>query len=379
MSHRLARAGVVAVGAWAVAQLIVVVALWRAGLEVWSAESYVQWDSLWYLLIAEQGITLDPCGPLFPNRRPDEWCGTVGWMPLYPAVFSGVAAITGWSLATAAWAVSAVFALVGLWLAALVLERLSPAATSANAAVVLLLAVFPGMVWSVAVFPMSMALALIWGAALLLSHQRRITAAGVLGLVAVTHSTGLIIVTVALAWFWWTAWRDRRVPAQETIALVIPAAALAVVHQLVVGSWNAYFLVQGTYDHRLSVFPAVVVERIAGAVGGEVLVPSRWPSVQEALVVVLISTALVATVVAWRRSRESVGDVEVLLVAIGLAAWLGSVSFDGDLAYWRVAIFVSPAMVALRRLPVVVPAVAAVLAGAVGFQIAYHFGLGSLY
>ena len=379
MTHRLARAGVIAVGAWAVAQLIVVSALWRAGLDMWSAQSYVQWDSLWYLLIGEQGITLDPCGPLFPNRRPDEWCGTVGWMPLYPAVFSGVAAVTGWSLATAGWAVSAVFALTGLWLAALVLDRLSPAAMSANAAVVLLLAVFPGMVWSSAVFPMSMALAMIWGAALLLSHQRRIAAAGVLGLVAITHSTGLIIVAVALVWFWWTAWRHRRIPGWETAALMVPVGALAVVHQMVVGSWNAYFLVQGTYGHRLSAFPVVLVERISGAVGGEVMVPSRWPSVQEALVVVLISTALVATAVAWRRRRDSVGDVEVLLVAIGLAAWLGSVSFEGDLAYWRVAIFVSPAMVALRRLPVVVPAVAAVLAAAISFQIAYYFGLGALY
>jgi len=333
----------------------------------------------WYLLTAEFGQTLTPCGSDFANREPDEWCGTVGWMPLYPLVFLAVSTITGLSLVVSAWLVSTLAGVLSLWLAALVIDRLSPRQPARTASVVMVLAVFPGMVWAHAIFPMSMVMALIWGAALALLSDRPLAGAALFGLAAVTHSTAMLMLPVVAVWLWWTRWRTRSYPWIETVVLVVPAAMLAVAQHINVGYWNANLLVQSTYDHRLSVFPVVLVARLRGLLITPGQVPWPWVSVQELLLAVMLTVAVIVSVFAWWRSRSAISDVEVLLLIVAVAAWLSSVSFTGDLAYWRVAIFVSPAMVALRRLPAPVTLAVAVIAAIVAVQVAQQFVDGLLY
>ena len=49
---------------------------------------WVRWDSTHYLEMARRGFTLSPCTRQY---GPGAWCGTSGWMPLYPLAMAALA------------------------------------------------------------------------------------------------------------------------------------------------------------------------------------------------------------------------------------------------------------------------------------------------
>lgn len=364
---------------WLVAQTLVMVVAARAGYDPWSPSTWNRWDSGHYLSIAERGPELFRCGDLIPNRAPDDWCGSAGWLPLYPLIVAVVVALSPLDLLWAAWLVPVLVHLSGLSMAWRLIGRISPVGPVRRVMTLMLIAVTPGMAWAHAMFPISLLLALIWAGALLAMSGRRSIAGFVFGLAAVTHSMGFALVPVVGVWLLWTG-RERIVRAVLSgVLLAAPVIALGVFQQVALGRWNANLLAVASYGHRIGLFPVIAARRVGQLVADVVPIGSRWPAAQEGLVVVVITLAVGVLVREWRRHPDALDPTEVLLVAMGAAMWASLASFDGDVAFWRVAAGATPCLVALRRLPVWMLSGLIVACGVVAVPIASRFTLGWLY
>ena len=376
------------------------VVAWRLGYNPWSPSTWVRWDSAHYVAIAERGPELTRCIDI-ANRSSDDWCGSAGWLPLYPAVVALLSRIASIDLVWSAWIIASSAHLAGLTLAWRLLCRLPSFSQRALRLTLVVIAVGPAMVWSHAVFPMSLLLALVWsGALLFISTDRYWVGALVLGCLPATHSLGFAALVVVAAWLVWVQRTAFRRLAASLVALFAPTATLLCVQHVVLGHWNANFLVQSAYGHQPGLFPLIAVRRIGQLASDTVPVGTRWPAAQELVTVVLLLLAVavaVATVVRFPvdkpdsrmapvlrighsyRDRSALEPVEVLLVALGATFWIASSSLDGDVAFWRLAVGVTPTFALFRRLPssalVCVSAVLLVVA----YAISERFVLGLLY
>lgn len=364
---------------WLFAQMLVMVVAARAGYDPWSPMTWNRWDSGLYLSIAERGPELFRCGDLIPNRQPDDWCGSAGWLPLYPLIVAVVVAVSPLDLMWSAWVIPVAVHLAGLTMAWRVLGRLPPVGPVRRVMTLVLIALTPGMVWAHAMFPISLLLALVWAGALLAISGRRPAAAFVFGLTAVTHSIGFALGPVVAVWLLWSERARIRRVAVSWVLLALPVMSLATFQQVALGKWNANLLAVASYGHRIGLFPVIALRRVGQLVADVVPIGSRWPAAQEALVVVVITLAVGVLLSEWRRRPGSLGPIEVLLVAMGVAMWASLASFDGDVAFWRVAAGSTPCLLVLRRLPVWMLAGLTVACAVVAVPIATRFTLGWLY
>jgi hypothetical protein len=102
--------------AWLAGNALYWAAADRQGFDYLLVRTHARWDSGNYLNIATHGYTLAHCvpRPTSPFTSGD-WCGTVGWFPLYPL---GMAARERWTAAGLAGAASAAAYQTGVLLAA---------------------------------------------------------------------------------------------------------------------------------------------------------------------------------------------------------------------------------------------------------------------
>lgn len=326
-------------GLWA---LTTWTAAWSKGFSPLRSSTWDRWDSSNYLAIADRGYELYRCGDTAWGHFPDDWCGTAGWFPGYPAImrllrWNGLSDVTnGWIIAVLA----LVAAFGGLWV--WLLRDLPPARSLPAMA---LAAVFPSSVYFGAVFPVSLTVLSAVAMFAALRHHHFLVA-GLCGTVAaVMYPSGLLVGAAALAPLLGRtigAWRARIVAALQVGAPVAVAYALVLVqYELRVGHWDAWFKNQGN-NHYERVLP---VETLWNAWEKVVDRTAPWVGAQALLTAAIV---VLATVLTLRRRRE-LEVFEVALLAVVLLMWLTPLTIGVGFSHHRADAFVVPVVVLLAR------------------------------
>ena len=277
--------------------------------------TFAQWDSVWFLHIAEFG---------YDDRK------VSAFFPLYPLIVHGV------GLATRSTLVAGVLvSLVGAAVAAVLLRRIAGPVGGRDA--VLLLALFPTAYVFTAVYSEGLFLALATGSFLAGLRGRSVTAGLLGGLAAATRVVGLALLPALLILLWR---RERSWRAVAPVALV-PAGlgaymlyleqhfgdALAFAHAQGGTDWNretpALGPLAGLWDATSAAWHGALELLLhlprsqnypAGYSSADMW--ATWNVVQFALLV----AAIWLTLVAWRRLGAAYGAYSAGVLAIVLAA-----------------------------------------------------------
>ncbi len=356
------------------ARLLLALARDRVGIGP-TADSWIHWDALLYLDIADRGYVLMPCGAEYP---PGSWCGNAGWFPGYPAV---VQALTGLGVtpAVAAAAVSATCALallVVLWV-----RFLGAEASARNLLLLGLAAVFPGAVYQHAGFPLSL-LVLAVLVHLDLLRRRRWVLAGLAGAVAVaTYPVAAVLPVTGLlgAAVLARGGRWQRVRAGLVVGALAGAGGLAVALRLRVatGHADAYLMVQEKYGHGVNPPWETVrdtVRPLWGGPGFTAETATRWQTLLVLVLVLLCLGGLARALLA--RRPGAVEDVPVALLLLG--AWLMPLVVGSGVSLYRSEALLVPGVVLLRHLPRDATTALLVLAVPLAYVMAQLFFLGTL-
>jgi hypothetical protein len=366
------------VGAWLAANALYWAAADRAGYDFLLVRTHARWDSGNYLNIARHGYSLAHCVPRTGSPfTAADWCGTVGWFPLYPLAMRLVGGL-GLGAPRAGLLLAELFALGSL---GLVWWLLGASLRPANLACLALAAVFPGSIYEHALFPVSLAVAAAL-AFLGLAARRRWTAAGLAGAAAAAaYQPGLLLAAVAPLWLPLARHRLGLDPlpalgrAVQTSSLVaVGLLAVMGLQHAETGRWDGFLLVEAKYGTGLH-NPADTFKRNAvrqapppGADPARSLVGQVAPRDQFRLVTVVAVVAVAAILAGGERTPLDLA----VLVYVALF-WLAPLVAGGHLAQYRVHALLTPAVLALRRLPAAVAAVLAVLAAVVAWGMAGLF------
>ena len=307
-SSRLAIAPFVA---WAAAAASLAAAANAFSYAPLASTTWARWDSGLYADIVRNGYTLFPCGD-------GTWCGNAAWLPAYPWVVRGLhlvglpvlgtAVVVSWSFAAAT--------LFLLW--STFLER----SVRAAALGALVYAAFvPGLVYDYAVFPQAM-LAFWTLAHLWLIHRGRWLAAGACGAVAVlTYPAGAVLIPVSAVWLLnesGVPLRDRLGRIVRTTGVMLAALGAFVLDQrLETGHWDAFWLVQDKYNHRLQDPFAATARALRPVFHASPFALTTAPALQTAVV----SIALLAVFAHAFLRLRSLDRLGVLLLLWALATW----------------------------------------------------------
>ena len=327
---------------WGCAALTVAIVAVVLGYTPWDSSTWSRWDSGLYEDIARDGYDLFPC-----EEEPQKWCGDAGWFPAYSWLVGGLHQL-GLPLRGNAVVVSWLFAagtIVLLW--ATFLERRTGAATVAA----LFYAAFaPGQIYHYAVFPLSM-LAFTTVACLWLFYRGRYVAAGVAGaLAALSYPAGALLAPLSAAWLI----AQRSLPLSErlrraaiTSGLIIAGLwILVIVQRLETGHWDAFFLVQGKYEHE-SQNPLVATwDMIAGGARNV----SQGIAVAVALQTAVVTIVLAVVLVHAFLRRRSLDRLDSLILLWAVATWALPLS-QSAVSAQRGQATLLPVAVLVARLP----------------------------
>lgn len=317
---------------------------------------WARWDSINYAEIATHGRTFGRCDSArfaaTPNPLHVTYCGTAGWLPGYPWLIRALRS-TGFDLPHAAVAISwfaiatALFLVWYGWCRDLSRARAF--------AVLLLFGFFPGAVYNFAVFPTSVALALIVGALIAAVRERYLlgaalmTGAGLCYPSAWFAAIGLAVVLVALA----SPIGIGEVLRRGCYGLLGLASLFGLF--LIDRPWNAFFLMDSQKGLRAPGFPGQDFLRLVftHSTGQQRLLGdwTAWVLAAQGLLAVGIAGAAgTLAFVAWRRHGR---DVMLLYpAATGAAVVLGVLALNANGGAWnRSVVLAAPSVLGLRRLP----------------------------
>lgn len=350
-------------------------------IDATSVETWGRYDTWLYLEVARTGPSLYHCSPEYWPA--DEWCGNSGWLPLYPGL---VRATTDVTPLTAEQAGAVIARLAYLGILALVWfgvfrRRWSPATALAMA----LVATAAGVIWLVAIFPISLTVLLALASLLLLARDRWVLAGLAAGLAATAHTMGVIAVGVGglcilLDLFGGAtgtrvAWRPTLARAA---AYAAPALGCYLVmlgwYQATVGEWAAPFMSQAKYGHGLQNPVAVAAERVT-MIWDAPVGTNHWQYVQTAFVAIAAVAVTVVALMSW----SSLDRIERYLVVAMLSFWIIPLSYGGELAsYYRLEALALPALVLTWRLPRWVQGPLYVMFAVASYHVAQGFYIGVL-
>lgn len=364
-------------------RLLLSLAAVRSGSPPWVAGSWAHWDSALYLDIAENGYSLERCGPEYP---PGSWCGNAGWFPAYPALIRLVG-LSGLPLVTAAAVVSAVTTLallLVLWTRFLH-ARLAPGALL----LLLLAAVFPGAVYLQAVFPIALFVSAVLVHLDALQRRRWLLGGLAAALAASAYPLGAVLPLTGFVGAALLAGGTlfSRLRAAATVGGLAAAGALAVVVRLQVstGHWNAYLLVQDKYGHGLNPPWETLRATLRPLVGADGFTAATAAAWQTLLVAVLVALTLAGTTAALLRDGGRHGETgrgearAALPVALFVgAAWLMPLVVGSGVSLYRSEAALLPAVLLLRLFPRDVAAVLLTLALPLAYVMAQLFFTGRL-
>ena len=341
-------------------RLLFAAAAQQAGFDPLDVGLWRRWDTGQYLSIATRGYDLVDCAHI--GYAPQGVCGNAGWMPAYPALIAAAVRL-GVRPLPAAVGISAGFELALLMLLwnGLFLRK-SPLALVACA-------LAPGAIYFHAAFPISMCAFFVALCLWLLLQERFVLAGLADALAAASYSTGFLVAPVAAVW---ALSRSGDAPRQKVanaaVAGGLAAAGLAAVlayHQVKLGSWNAFFLVQEKYDHRI-VSPLARI--VAQAQRRDVLATAGT----ETVVVAALFAAL-AIFCVWRGLKGR----HLLLFGCGALSWLFPLCL-ANVELTRSEALAFPALVLLDEAPLAASVCACVALLLLAWPIAQLFYRGVL-
>jgi hypothetical protein len=306
-----------------------------------------------------------------------DWCGTVGWFPLYPLAMRLVGAL-GLGAPRAGLLLAELFALGSL---GLVWWLLGASLRPATLACLTLAAVFPGSIYEHALFPVSLAVAA--GLAFLgLAARRRWTAAGLAGAAAAAaYQPGVLLAAVAPLWL--PLVRRRLgldlLPAlgravQISSLVVVGLLAVMGLQQAGTGRWDGLLLVEAKYGTGLHNPPDTFWRNATRQ--------ARPPDAPASSLVGQVAPPRPVPAGDGRRRcgrgrhpdrRRAHPPLDLAVLVYVALFWLAPLVAGGHLAQYRVHALLTPAVLALRRLPAVVIGVLAVLASMVAWRMAGLF------
>jgi len=348
--------------AWVVSRFVVGVA-WGPARNPFSFDPnlWARWDTFNYLSIAEQGRTFAKCSsPAFvsqPNPFSQVWCGTAGWLPGYPWLIKvGHMAGLGWEAGglLISWVALAVALFLVWWGWG---RDLAPGRALA---VLLAFGLFPGAVYNLAIFPTSVALALLVGALLTVTRAHYISAALLLTAAGLCYpsawfaaagiAVGLVVLAIPLG-------VDAVIRRAFWGAAGLASLALLVLHDQFAfnGKFNAYFILDTQKYLVATGFPGeeflrtlftrnTLEQKKLGTFAATML------SVQAAITVILTAAAAVVTAVQWRRRVRDPLQIYPALVAVAVVLLVLFHAANGG-AWNRSIVLAAPAVVCLRRIP----------------------------
>ncbi|WP_155371844.1 hypothetical protein [Catellatospora vulcania] len=324
----------------------------------------VRADSGLYALVASRGYELFLCDAdpdLAPHFAPGAWCGTAGWFPLYPGL---IRALT-WSTWLGEYEAGLLVTEVCLLLAFVLLWRLLRDTRRSTAAAMLALAtLLPSGVYLHAVFPMALAGVLLLGCVTAVAAHRWVLAGLAGALVAAAYPMGVAVAAIGFgAVATLLGRRELRPWAGLRAGLAVcglPLAGLGAVfgvHQLTVGHWNAYMMIQEHYGNgvhnplhslaKLAIEPSVIP---IGDPPQDLLWSLHvytdaelWWSLALALL------AVTAAVVASGHGRLRPFDAGLAIYAV--AAFVGPLIAGAGVSQYRSHTLLLPALLVLRHLP----------------------------
>jgi hypothetical protein len=369
--------------AFAAAHAVDYAAAARIGMasRYFSPKPWIHWDSHLYLAIAAKGYTLFRCTK--PTTAPHSWCGSAGWLPLYPGLISLLGRL-GVPLTWAGYYLAEGFALGTFFLAWLLI---GPSWSASRLLALGLAAVFPGQVYFFAIFPVSL-VAFLSLAFLLLLARRRYFLAGLAGAAAPwAYATGFVLAGVAAGY---TVIADRGRSVGQWLQRVLPSAGVAALgiaallfaYQGWTGAWDAYLMVQAKYGNGIDNPVTSFLVSLDGGPHARYAIqdPNRGyrflaPKAQTVFVAVLVLTLLVAALTWWRRSMTRT-DWAVLCYTV--LVWLFPLTQSVAVSRYRSEALLVPCVALVRRLPVVVQVPLVVAAGWIAFGMAPLFFHGKL-
>jgi hypothetical protein len=359
--RRAARALLPPLVAFVLARAFLVVISAGTSRPPWEPGSWSGPDTAHYLSIAKHGYALFPCSPEDP---PPGHCGNAGWMPAYPWAIRALLA-TGLSPRRAAVVVSAVFAFLGL---ALLWKGFLASWGRDGVLPLMIAAFFPGQVYEHGAFPLAQ-LTFFALLSLYLAGRDRWWGAGLAGAAAaLTYPTGCLLAPVLFtARLLSGPGQRRKRQAAGAAALVLAGfAGVLALQWWKLGVWNAFFVVQGAYGHRLG-SPLRV---FWGAVRPAFTPP--WHGVGEgpALQTLFIAAWIVATLALAARRRER---ADVLVATYALVFWLFPLCLGGTVSLYRSEATLLPTTLLARDMPRPVACLA------LGGAVAVAWSMGVLY
>ena len=337
--------------AFLLAQAVLIVAAAIDGRLPWyfSPSHWGRFDTGIYLQIAAHGYSVQACsGPAYP---PHSVCGTVGWSPLYPWLIAALGHL-GFSLPAAGMTLSwlfALLALVALWV------LIGPQWTFSKLCCLALAACFPGMVYSFALFPISL-LVFLTVVCLLLFIRRHYLLAGLVGAVLPwVFATGALVVGVLLV----AALLVERGPRLWRAVVQSAGVALGgyvlflVANRLWSGSWTAYFSTQAKYGNSLHDPVVTFVQAFTGAPLARYAL--QGPNMGYDYAIPKAQTAFVAFVVlllvAWTLWRRPVGRLEWVILTYTVIVWIVPLISGPSLSRYRIEALLVPCVALCTRLP----------------------------
>jgi hypothetical protein len=339
---------------------------------LFSGWTWARYDSGLYASIAEHGYTFFRC-PAKEAWPPGSWCGTTGWMPLYPWTME-LLHRCGLSIFAAGVVVSAIlsyFVLLTAW------TLIGPELRIGHLTALALAASFPGLVYFYAVFPISMVVLFALLAILALDRRRYLLAGLAAAAASWSYATGFVLIPVLAAAAPLTDWgssiwnRAKHTMESAGVALAGFLALLAGFWWWA-GNWQAFFLDQAKYGNGIH---NPVTEFLAPFIG--FVSPDKHVSLnkgyqvhaaqaQEVLVLVLV---VLAVGVAY-----TVRDRLSIIVAIyTVCFWIVPLLQGPELSRYRSEALLLPCVVLLRRLPIPVQLVLVAISSwvAVGLSVAF--------
>jgi hypothetical protein len=370
--------------------LLVNLVLWLAatidGFDFFDPNTWVRWDSIHYLDIAEGGFTHFECLRLtwwdpvsaglsvwkllgFDVPLPDS-CGNAGWFPGYPASIRLIG-VTGMSPAAAGVAIAVagqLGTLYALWIWFLRDEEPRAALTALLAG-----AFFFGHVYYRAVFPMSMTTLLLLAYVYLVSKDRWLLAGVVGAAAAFFYPTAFLVGPVTVAWLVIARpdfrVRAKLVPATLTAGLTaLGFLAVIIVQWLQTDEWGAFFDIQGQFGYGL--FPAT--RRLA-----DVLNPlfdigvklETVPNLHTGLVAITIVSIAAIGVHRWK----DLTSIQRWLVLSTIVFWIFPLMLGGRASLYRIESLLLPAVILLPRMPRWLQLSVAVITMALSYPMALLF------
>lgn len=306
--------------------------------------AYKQWDSHLYLDIAQNGYSFITCQQA--GYASSGWCGNAGWFPGYPLLMRKVAEVFGISQIDAGVWISAFFFLLTLLVAwnGLLHQR------RAGWVGMLALAVFPGMVYDHAVFPISLVSFCILAACLAVSRGRWfiafLSAAGA----GFAYSTGPLLGLTSIPFVVVALFRGQYRRAWDfacvTLGAALGFAGVLALQWKETQHWNAFFLVQEKYKHGASSPFSIFVTPLRNVFHVSSLgMPesSVWIGLQTGVTALLV-------VAIWFSLRRDRAKGDVLLAAVATSYWMLPHLLGASVSLYRSEALVFPLALLVPRL-----------------------------